>query len=73
MAKHKYEAHDIWNLDKTNDPTVNQPPKVIPTEGAQQIIEYRFHSRKLKTEILLKKCSRQFQPSVAVTLRCLVS
>ena len=39
MAKHKFEAHDIWNLDETNDPTVNQPPKVIATKGTKQVIE----------------------------------
>ena len=39
MAKHKFEAHDIWNLDETNDPTVNQPPKVIAPKGTKQVIE----------------------------------
>ena len=39
MAIHKFEAHDIWNLDETNDPTVNQPPKVIATKGTKQVIE----------------------------------
>lgn len=38
MAKHKFQPHKIWNCDKTNDLTVNQPQKVIATKGCNQVI-----------------------------------
>ncbi|KZS06196.1 Uncharacterized protein APZ42_030403 [Daphnia magna] len=37
MAKHKFQPHKIWNCDKTNDLTVNQPQKVIATKGCNQV------------------------------------
>lgn len=33
MTKHRFKPYKIWNCDETNDPTVNQPPKVIAVKG----------------------------------------
>ncbi|XP_032790742.2 uncharacterized protein LOC116927786 [Daphnia magna] len=37
MTKHQFKAHELWNCDETNDPTVNPPPKIIATKGTKQV------------------------------------
>lgn len=37
MARYKFPAHKIWNLDETSNQTVMQPPNIIAEKGTKQV------------------------------------
>ena len=71
MVKHNFKPSEIYNADETNDPTVNQPPKVIAPKGMKQVssnlilLKSNHFFLDLKCTkivlIILNRCSKQFQ------------
>lgn len=37
MARYKFTANDIWNLDETSNQTVMQPPNIVAEKGTKQV------------------------------------
>ncbi|KAL7380188.1 hypothetical protein ABVT39_013372 [Epinephelus coioides] len=45
LARHHFEAKDIWNMDETGTTTVQVPDKIVATKGQHQVSAMTFRER----------------------------